>query len=375
MSLWRFVYYNSVAGGWAAFLAWVLAQMFVLSRGTEPTLLQTTMTFALVGAAVGGGLNLVSGMANAQWWELTKRVAFGLIGGGVGGFVGGFVADVLYDKMGWLCPRALGWMLMGLAIGASEGVYLRSPARMWHGLIGGGVGGLVGGVLFDWVFSVRSSLMSSQATALVILGVALGALIGLTHVILKKAWLTVLDGFRPGRQLILTSTVTVLGRGDHLPLPFLGHANQDLESEHLRIVRDPDGQYHVEDNHSRLGTRVNSLPIQGPVPLRDGDLIKLGTNIVRFNHRKRSAAAPASSPTPAGANLGKMAPPPPPGTVRPPVAPPKLGNPPVGNMPVTPVAPVTPPVARPVVSGLPPPPPPPPILPPPPPPPPKGPSR
>lgn len=83
--------------------------------------------------------------------------------------------------------------------------------------------------------------------------------------------------------------MTVLGRGDHLPLPFLGYAGWDLESEHLRITRTPDGNFAVGDHHSRLGTLVNGEPIRGAVALGDGDLIKLGGNIVRFNLRQGRA--------------------------------------------------------------------------------------
>jgi len=155
--------------------------------------------------------------------------------------------------------------------------------------------------------------MFSRALAFVILGLSVGALIGLTQVVLKEAWLTVVDGFRPGRQLILSQSVTTLGRGDHLPLPFLGYAGKDLESEHLHIVRQPDGSYQVEDHQSRIGTRVNGQFIQGPVTLRDGDLIRLGSNIVRFNQSGRAAAKHESMPVdlPA-AGMGKTAPPPPP---------------------------------------------------------------
>ncbi len=101
-----------------------------------------------------------------------------------------------------------------------------------------------------------------------------------------------LDGYRAGRQLILSQRVTFLGRGDHLPLPFLGPMNKDVESEHLKITRQPNGQFVLEDNHSRLGTRLNSRPIQGPTPLADGNVIKFGTNFVRFNERRKRAGQP-----------------------------------------------------------------------------------
>jgi hypothetical protein len=230
----------------------------------------------------------------------------GLAGGGLGGFVG-WVVHWLY------VPQAIGWLIMGMGIGVTEGIHEHSPRKTRNGLIGGTIGGLLGGLLFGWIAHARLEV-SGRATAFVILGLCVGLLIGLAHVVLKEAWLTVLDGYRPGRQLILTKDTTTLGRAEHLSLPFLGHADAELEAEHARIVRQPNGRYLIEDNRTRIGTLVNSQSISGPMILRDNDLIKLGTNIVRFNHRRRDSRQgnSTSGATGAGKSLPISPPPPPP---------------------------------------------------------------
>jgi len=326
MSLNRFVYHSALIGGWAAFLAWLLSEAAFLHSGALGGIMEPVFSAALVGAAVGAGLNLVSGMTNAQWKRQLHRIVPGLIGGGIGGAVGGLLGALMYSGLG--VPRAFGWMIMGLGIGTAEGIHEHSRSKIRNGLIGGGIGGFLGGLLFDPVASSGSDL-SSRAMAFVILGLCVGALIGLAHVVLKEAWLTVVDGYRPGRQLILSQTVTALGRGDHLPLPLLGYAGRDLESEHLRITRQPDGKYVAEDNHSRLGTRVNGQPISHPVILSDGDLLRLGSNIVRFSHRGwgRSRGEEARDSQPGGVS-GKLPTPPPPGEAPARAIPPMSGEPP-----------------------------------------------
>jgi len=202
---------------------------------------------------------------------------------------------------------------MGLGIGVVEGVYEKSKSKIRNGLIGGGIGGLLGGMLFDPIQNlIGTAGMSSRATAFVILGICIGALIGLAQVVLKEAWLTVLDGYRAGRQLILSQPMTALGRADHLPLPFLGPMNKDVEAEHVRITRQANGSYVVEDNHTRLGTRLNNQPLSGQVVLKNGDVIKFGTNFVRFNERQRKSAGelPAAGTVPV--SRVSTAPPPPP---------------------------------------------------------------
>jgi pSer/pThr/pTyr-binding forkhead associated (FHA) protein len=192
--------------------------------------------------------------------------------------------------------------------------------------------------------------------------------VGLVQVVLKDAWLTVLDGYRPGRQHILSQPVTSLGRADHLPLAFIGPMNQNVEPIHCRIVRQPNGQYTVEDNQSQLGLSVNHAPVKEPRPLRDGDVIKIGTNFVRFNERRKAAGAPAlaeGNSSQAAVKTPPAPPPPPPAKSKPPAsspgsAVPVMPKPPATTMPPVKSATAGKGAAPPARSILPPPPPPPP---------------
>ena len=320
MSLIRLVYYSAFIAGWAAFFGWLVSERLFFSGGGELGMLQTFLVGGIIGAAIGLGLNAVAGMANAQWKELLRRALPGLAGGFLGGAVGGTIGDFLY-LLG--LPRAIGWMIMGLGIGVIEGAYEKSKSKIRNGLIGGGIGGLLGGALFDPIqrLIATDSGMSSRAAAFVILGICIGALIGLAQVVLKEAWLTVLDGYRAGRQLILSQPLTALGRADNLPMPFLGPMNKDLEAEHVKIARRADGSYVVEDNHTRLGTRLNNQPLAGPAVLKNGDVIKFGANFVRFNERQRRSAAEAPAAASVPAAQVATAPPPPPTARKQPPAP------------------------------------------------------
>jgi hypothetical protein len=266
---------------------------------------------------------------------------------------------MIYSLLPFL-GRAPGWVIVGLGIGMVEGLYDRSASKLRNGLIGGALGGFFGGLLFDriqlWV--AHGSGMSSRAAGFVILGLAIGALIGLVQVVLKDAWLTVLDGYRPGRQSIISRPVTALGRGDHLQLPFVGPMNATIESEHVRIVRQSNGSFVVEDNHSKLGTRLNNQPLTQPTLLSDGDVIKFGTNFVRFNERRRKEGQEPI--TPAFQGQVRSAPPPPPARKQTPATPSASPTAPAAHSPSrVPEAKPEKPAARPAAHGSIPPPPPP----------------
>jgi pSer/pThr/pTyr-binding forkhead associated (FHA) protein len=339
MSLKRLIYYSAIIGGWSAFVGWLVSEL-LLNRGeASGGWLIVALTCAIVGAAIGAGLNLVAGMVNGQWKQQIKRVVPGLIAGGVGGAIGGFLGDVLVGIFG-VQFRALGWMIMGACIGVVEGLYERSPAKLRNGLIGGGIGGLIGGFLFQPIFNLLASSsagMSSRATAFVILGMCIGILIGLVKVVFKSAWLTVLDGYRPGRQLILSDAQTVLGRAEYAALPFMARGDNEVELEHARIVRQPDGRFILEDNHSRHGTRINNVRIDGRTILNDGDVIRLGMNTIQFSERHHRSnevmvtgpaaplkpaapvTAPPRPPIPTAVSASTVAPPRPPARAAAPV--------------------------------------------------------
>jgi pSer/pThr/pTyr-binding forkhead associated (FHA) protein len=353
MSLNRLVYYSAVIGGWMAFFGWLFAEFVVLRGQALEGTLNVAIMCALVGASIGGGLNVVAGISNRQVTQLLMRGAAGLLGGALGGAFGGAVGNLLTTID---VPRAFGFMLVGMAIGVVEGLYDKSKAKIRNGVLGGAVGGVLGGFVLDWMLTTGSG-MSSRATAFVLLGICIGALIGLAQVVLKDAWLTVLDGYGVGRQYIISKERTVLGRGDHLPLPFLGRSNQNIEPEHLSIIR-AGGNFFLEDLRSKIGTTVNNQVVSGRVPLGDKSLIRFGANLVEFRSRTKQGDGPPpevrqppdGSPTskpPAGVK------PPPPPPMKSPIAKPK--PPPQQDS-----QPTTPPTTRPLTRPTPPPPPPPP---------------
>ncbi|MFO0901514.1 MAG: FHA domain-containing protein [Pirellulales bacterium] len=380
MSLARLVYYSGLFSGWAAFLGWLLAEILVLrGQGTRGGVLGLALVGGVVGAGIGAGLNLAAGLSNSDWKRLLLRIAIGLLGGGAGGLIGILVGNLAYSLVGL---RFVGFMLLGVAVGVVDGLAERSLSKIRNGVLGGLVGGLIGGLAFTPLSAILNSDsgIASRATAFVILGLCVGALIGLAQVVLKEAWLTVLDGYRPGRQLILSRPVTVLGRGDHLPLPFIGPLNADLGSEHCRIVRQTDGRFWLEPIDTKTGVAVNHQKLAAACALADGDVIKLGRNYVRFNERRRSASGgspstgPGPSATAGGASIASVKPPPPP-PGRPAPPPPKLSPAPPTPPPpkpspqgTAPSAPPAAPAARPPGAIAPPPPPKPVIAPPPPPP-------
>jgi hypothetical protein len=341
MSFRRLIFYGAIVGGWAAFVGWLISEVFLLRRTTRVDLLPLMVTAGLVGGVIAGGLGILAGAANGQWKQNLYRLWLGLGGGFIGGALGGGIGGFIYSHYPIVIFRVFGWTLMGLAIGSVEGIYDLNFRKFRNGLIGGGIGGFLGGLLFDPISALIGGNMSSRATAFVILGMFIGLFIGLAQIILMEAWLTVVAGFRTGRQIILTASETILGTSEKAQLPFIAYGAKGVEPIHLRILRRPEGGFLLQDNNSRTGTQLNGKRIETPVLLRNGDMIQLGPNAVRYSESFRSVdddyvELPSVRPE-TGKAVDAIA-----------VGPPRVG----GSIPVG--KPVAPPSARPVHPQLPP---------------------
>ena len=283
MSFHRLIYYSAFVGGWAALVGWLISEILLLRRSENPGTLSLLLSTGFVGGAIAGGLGILAGAANGQWKQNLYRLWLGLGGGFLGGALGGGIGNVIYAHYPFVVFRVFGWTLMGLAIGSVEGIYDLSVRKIRNGLIGGGIGGFLGGLLFNPIYALFGGNMSSRATAFVILGMFIGLFIGLAQIILMEAWLTVVAGFRTGRQVILNLPVTILGTSEKAQLPFIAYGAKGVEPIHLRILRRAEGGFILQDNNSRSGTQLNGRRIGQPVLLRNGDLIQLGPNAVRYS--------------------------------------------------------------------------------------------
>ncbi|MBM4071994.1 MAG: FHA domain-containing protein [Planctomycetes bacterium] len=296
MSFHRFVFYCAFIGGWSAFAGWLLSEALFMRRSADISALTIILTSALVGGSICGGLNLLAGAAHGTLRDNLPRLWIGLGGGAVGGALGGLIGNLLFSIHPSPVLQALGWMFMGLGIGVVEGVYDRSWKKIRNGLIGGGAGGLLGGLLLAPIAALIGGVMASRATSFVILGLCIGLLVGLAQVILKEAWLTVVEGFRPGRQVALSLAETLLGTSEKVQLPFIAFGAKGVEPIHLRILRQQDGRFVLQDNNSRTGTMLNGARVAGPTILHNDDGIQLGPNVVRYCERFRQGRAVEARP-------------------------------------------------------------------------------
>jgi hypothetical protein len=305
MSFRRFVYWCALCGGWAALAGWAVGRRVA---GDNPL-----GSAGIKGLCLGALIALALGVVDALWVyslrqvrQVAPRVLACLAVGSVGGVVGGVVGQLLFDWHNRAILLILGWVLTGLMVGVAVGVFdllrfwvreedLRGAGRkVLRGVLGGAVGGLLGGFLYwelrgAWggIFPERGDLWSPSATGFVALGLCIGLAIGVAQVVLRRAWLRVEAGFRKGRELPLGKPELTIGRAESCDLGLFG--DPTVERLHARILRQGN-RYLLADAGSGGGTYVNDVRVLDPVPLRSGDLIRVGNALVRFREREKRAS-------------------------------------------------------------------------------------
>lgn len=286
MSFRLFIYYCATCGGWAAFLTWGLLAATGW-RGHLNHYLFATLTGGVLGALVASAIGGVDAVLNAVGSQRYVRVGVCLGIGLFGGMFGGVAGEFLHSIPKLHLPVFIGWMLTGLCIGASIGIYdlLRSwrtkgdmhvpLKKTLNGIYGGLLGGFLGGLLFGAI---------PLSISLVVLGVCIGLLIGLAQVFLKEAWLKVAQGFRAGRELLLSKEETIIGRAESCDLGLFG--DNTIERLHARILL-KNNCYVLADAETPGGTFLNEERISKPTPLKSGDKIRVGNSVIEFGERQK----------------------------------------------------------------------------------------
>jgi hypothetical protein len=306
MSFRLFVYYCAICGGGGALAGWGLGRL--LTAHVKEHLLAQGLKGLWLGVTLALALALVDALWNfslRRVFSVVLRVLTSVVIGGMAGLLGGLLGEALYSWLRWQAFVVLGYALVGLLIGLSVGVFdlFTGLARnrdshgalrkVRNGLIGGSAGGILGGIVsvllhHGWseLFHDKDGdlLWSPSAAAFVALGACVGLMIGLAQVILKEAWIKVEEGFRAGRELILSRPEITIGRAESCDVGLFG--DPAVDRLHATIQRQGH-VYIVQDAGSATGTFVNDEPILQPRILCSGDVIRVGRCVLRFGERSR----------------------------------------------------------------------------------------
>jgi hypothetical protein len=275
-------------------------------RSTQDTV--ALIFFPLIAGIVGFAIGAVEGVVCRNWRRAFWSALIGLGIGLVGGLLADFVGNIVYRGLGELnsfgdsqssaagfiyqmLRRGLAWMISGTAMGLGQGFALKSSKLKLNGFIGGLVGGLIGGLLFDpidMIFRSQSGMPSgalSRAIGILVIGAAVGLMIGFTDLLTRDAWLKILSGPLRGKEFSFARMPVRLGSSPQSEV-YLFHDPQ-VEPLHAEIRKMRDA-YELVDCQSRGGTWVDGQRIDRK-KLADGARIRIGDSEFTYFSREKRA--------------------------------------------------------------------------------------
>ncbi len=245
--------------------------------------------FAVIGGVSSVVLTAVPDLRARIFDRAIVRAAIGLAVGVLLAAAAGSLASVLFERLQQTDDpggarlyvlRMLSWGVFGLGIGLAGGLAERSSRKTVNGVIGGLVGGAIGGLLFHWVGLHVDEAAEARLLGLTLVGVSVGAAIGLVEGARRHAWVRVIAGGLAGKEFILYHEVTTIGSAPKCQ---------------ITLIKDPQAlPFHAEI--AVIGGRRTLAPIDGaPLlvngaavrsrMLRSGDQIQVGSTTLLYEDR------------------------------------------------------------------------------------------
>jgi hypothetical protein len=298
------VYFNTVFGALGGLFGWMLFGIF--GDKSSSTIGQQLQGGALIGGFIGYFVVSADALRDRSFLRSCRLAAYGVVLGATGGALGMWIGEIVHDRLvetltSWqgdtrpvfrrvfeVISRGLGWMLLGVAVGFSEGAAARSLGKLSYGILGGAIGGFVGGVLFAIIKLVEKGAEGSThvwggAVGLVVLGACIGAFSALVQAVFEPASLKVMRGWQEGREYPLLKSENLLGRDEAADIALF--RDQMVEKCHAVIQRKGKSFVLSTREAEPARTLVNDKPVAQPRNLEDGDRIQLGGIILRFQMR------------------------------------------------------------------------------------------
>jgi hypothetical protein len=308
MALLSRIYFNAVFGALGGLLGWLLFGIFGDASTSDQA--QWLLGGALIGGSIGYFVVSVEAIRDQSLVRFCRLASYGVVLGAVGGAAGMWVGETVNFKLvAWIgasrgsalatlatmAARGIGWLFLGLAVGASEGIAARSLGKFSYGTIGGALGGFVGGALFGGIYLTAIERAGDQdvfaagggAIGLVILGASIGSLSALVQGVFQPASVRVLRGWQEGREYPIEKLDTLLGRDEHADIALF--RDMRVEKRHAIIQREKNRFIFINNNAPPDQTQINGSIVAQMRDLQDGDRIQLGNVVLRFQLRAAQA--------------------------------------------------------------------------------------
>ena len=273
---------------------WPLMELLVAEQGAFPSYrFFTVVSGGVFGAVFGLFFASAEGVIAGSWRRTARGALTGLGIGALGGVLGfllgqlilfllvnvSFAAQGRLDTVGIPLARALGWAILGVFVGAAEGVRARSVRKILIGAIGGLLGGFLGGAAIEYAVVVLPTLPALRLAGLVLFGLLVSVFYGIIERQLSYGLLRLLNGRYKGKEFVINQRRMRIGNAPDCDILLAQYRNVAPHHVRARVVRG-DVYLSAEDDTSLI---VNDEAVDEH-KLKYEDVIKIGNAKLFYNH-------------------------------------------------------------------------------------------
>ncbi len=238
-----------IAGG---MLAWPLVELAIAGQASFPSyFLFTCVVGTIVGAVLGAFFASSEGLCAQSARKALDGAWKGALVGMAGGVLSALVAQAFLFLVGerifkasggrlgggLVAARAVGWLVVGAAIGSGEGLRSRSGKKIVLGLIGGGLGGFLGGLAFTLLSMYAPDFVVGRLFALMVLGGLISVLYSFLERRFAAGSLKALNGPLKGKEFLVSQRRMRIGADPSSDIVVSGYRNVAPNHASLRAKR------------------------------------------------------------------------------------------------------------------------------------------
>jgi hypothetical protein len=272
----------------AGICAWPVAEVILSFQADFPSY----MAFSVVlGAVTGAVMGAFFGTAEGITSRVKSRIPWGMLLGALVGCIGGGAGLLAGQAALWMIgtlflqsyasfqrvvlplSHAIGWAVLGVFVGAGEGIRAGSMKKIGIGILGGLTGGLLGGFILEYARLLLPVAGVSRLIGFATLGCAIGAFYGLIEKGMSFGIFRVLTGGLKGKEFLLNQRRMRLGRSPRNEIALPSYEDLADRQAQVRVSR---GEVVLVNLEPRLPILVNEEKVTEK-RLKLGDVIRVGS--------------------------------------------------------------------------------------------------
>jgi MFS family permease len=294
----------SLVGLLAGVAAWPLMELILSYQHLFPSyFLFSLAQGALFGVVMGAFFGSSEGLTSKERGKIIRGTLMGAATGAIGGIVG-FLAGqgVLFivvqravasyrtqQLIAVPLARVVGWAILGIAVGVSEGLRVRSLKKSLVGAGGGLIGGVLGGASIEYLRTLYPELLYTRLIGLALFGLLIGVFYSLLERGVSLGVVRVLNGRRRGKEYSFVQNRLSVGSDQHNDIMLAGYAHvapkharfrvrgKDVYIERVESEQTQSAQSQGQPPAGSHKVYVNERQVQTAQLLKYEDVIQIGS--------------------------------------------------------------------------------------------------